>query len=211
MKITVSYISSLYNIKKTIELINSTSADGIHVDLMDGIYAGKCNFDIDKLGEVLEGACKPLDIHMMVDKPSKYLEKILMLYPDCIYIHPKTEDGVIGILNTLLIHEIKRGIVINPNEKIEDFIHYFPYVDRILLMSVLPGAGGQKFLEDTSKRLDELIRLKKNNNFEIYVDGGINDETITKVAKADGVISGSFICKSKDFEKQIHKLKGNNV
>ena len=211
MKITVSYISSLYNAKKTIELINSTSADGIHVDLMDGIYAGKCNFDILKLGEVLEGARKPIDIHMMVDKPSKYLDKILMLYPDCIYIHPKTEDGVIGILNTLSIHEVKRGIVISPDEKIEDFAHYFPYVDRVLLMSVIPGAGGQKFLESASKRLDELINLKENNNYEIYVDGGINDETITKVSKADGVISGSFICKSKDFESQIKKLKAKNL
>lgn len=207
MKITVSYISSLYNTKKTIELINSTSADGIHVDLMDGIYAGKCNFDIDKLGELLEGASKPLDIHMMVDKPSKYLDKILMLYPDCIYIHPKTESGVIGILNTLSIHEVKRGIVINPDENISEYVHLFPYVDRILLMSVTPGAGGQKFMEDASQRLEDLINLKENNTFEIYVDGGINDETITKVLKADGVISGSFICKSKDFEKQIKKLK----
>lgn len=207
MKITVSYISSLYNTKKTIELINSTSADGIHVDLMDGIYAGKCNFDIDKLGELLEGASKPLDIHMMVDKPSKYLDKILMLYPECIYIHPKTESGVIGILNTLSIHEVKRGIVINPDENISEYVHLFPYVDRILLMSVTPGAGGQKFMEDASQRLEDLINLKENNTFEIYVDGGINDETITKVLKADGVISGSFICKSKDFEKQIKKLK----
>ena len=207
MKITVSYISSLYNTKKTIELINSTSADGIHVDLMDGIYAGKCNFDIDKLGEVLEGATKPLDIHMMVERPSKYLDKILKLYPDCIYIHPKTESGTIGILNTLSIHEVKRGIVINPDENIKDFAHYFPYVDRILLMSVTPGAGGQKFIDETSQRLDELINLRENNNFDIYVDGGINDETIVKIAKADGVISGSFICKSKDFENQISKLK----
>ena len=74
-------------------------------------------------------------------------------------------------------------------------------------MSVVPGKGGQKFLGETEKRLKELLSYKNENNFEIYIDGGINDKTIKKVLDADGVVSGSFICKSKDFEKQIEKLK----
>lgn len=207
MKITVSYISSKYTTKKTISLINETSADGLHVDLMDGSYVGSKNFEIDKLQELLGSSNKPLDIHMMVDRPSKYLDEILLLYPDCIYIHPHTEPGALGVLKTLSMHEVKRGIVINPDEDIKDFVHYFPYVERVLLMSVMPGAGGQRFIEDTSKRLDELLALKEKNTFEIYIDGGINDETISMVSKADGVIAGSFICKSKDFEEQITKLK----
>ncbi len=207
MKITVSYISSKYTTRKTISLINETSADGLHVDLMDGSYVGEKNFDIDKLQELLGDSSKPLDIHMMVDRPSRYLDKILLLYPDCIYIHPHTEAGALGILKTLSMHEVKRGIVINPDEDIKDFVHYFPYVERVLLMSVMPGAGGQKFIDNTTKKLDELLILKENNSFEIYIDGGINDETISKVSNADGVIAGSFICKSKDFEEQITKLK----
>lgn len=207
MKITVSYISSLYDIKKTIDLINETDADGLHVDLMDGVYAGTKNFDIDYLQEMLKDNAKRIDIHMMVDRPSKYLDKILLLYPDCVYIHPKTEPGALGILNELSYHEVKRGIAINPDENIKDFAHYIPYVDRVLLMSVVPGKGGQKFLEETEKRLKELLSYKNENNFEIYIDGGINDKTIKKVLDADGVVSGSFICKSKDFEKQIEKLK----
>ena len=138
---------------------------------------------------------------------SKYLDKILLLYPDCVYIHPKTEPGALGILNELSYHEVKRGIAINPDENIKDFAHYIPYVDRVLLMSVVPGKGGQKFLEETERRLKELLSYKNENNFEIYIDGGINDKTIKKVLDADGVVSGSFICKSKDFEKQIEKLK----
>lgn len=207
MKITVSYINSLYDIKKTIDLINETDADGLHVDLMDGIYAGTKNFDIDYLQEMLKDNAKRIDIHMMVDRPSKYLDKILLLYPDCVYIHPKTEPGALGILNELSSYEVKRGIAINPNEKLEEFIHYFPYVDRVLLMSVMPGKGGQKFLEETENRLKELLSYKNKNNFEIYIDGGINDKTIKKVLDADGAVVGSFICKSKDFEKQIEKLR----
>lgn len=207
MKITVSYINSLYDIKKTIDLINETDADGLHVDLMDGIYAGTKNFDIDYLQEMLKDNAKRIDIHMMVDRPSKYLDKILLLYPDCVYIHPKTEPGALGILNELSSYEVKRGIAINPDEKLEEFVHYFPYIDRVLLMSVMPGKGGQKFLEETENRLKELLSYKNKNNFGIYIDGGINDKTIKKVLDADGAVVGSFICKSKDFEKQIEKLR----
>ena len=209
MKITISYINSLYNQKKTIDLINETSADAIHVDLMDGIYAGTKNFDINHLPEIFKDNRKPIDIHMMVNRPSGYLNYLLKLKPNCIYIHPSTEPSALGLLNELNNYGIKRGLVINPDEEILSFSHYFPYVDRVLLMSVTPGKGGRKFLDNTKDRLQELISLKKDNDFEIYVDGGINDETIKEVLNADGVISGSFICMNKDFENQIMKLKNS--
>lgn len=207
MKITVSYINSLYDSKKTVDLINETSADAIHVDLIDGIYAGTKNFDINHLPEIFKDNRKPIDIHMMVNRPSGYLNDLLKLKPICIYIHPSTEPSAFGLLNELNNYGIKRGLVINPDEEIPSFSHYFPYVDRVLLMSVTPGKGGQKFLDNTKDRLQELISFKKDNDFEIYVDGGINDETIKEVLNADGVISGSFICMNKDFENQIMKLK----
>lgn len=209
MKITVSYINSLYDSKKTVDLINETSADAIHVDLIDGIYAGTKNFDINHLPEIFKDNRKPIDIHMMVNRPSGYLNDLLKLKPICIYIHPSTEPSAFGLLNELNNYGIKRGLVINPDEEIPSFSHYFPYVDRVLLMSVTPGKGGQKFLDNTKDRLQELISLKKDNDFEIYVDGGINDETIKEVLNADGVISGSFICMNKDFENQIMKLKNS--
>ena len=209
MKITVSYINSLYDSKKTVDLINETSADAIHVDLIDGIYAGTKNFDINHLPEIFKDNRKPIDIHMMVNRPSGYLNDLLKLKPTCIYIHPSTEPSAFGLLNELNNYGIKRGLVINPDEEIPSFSHYFPYVDRVLLMSVTPGKGGQKFLDNTKDRLQNLISFKKDNDFEIYVDGGINDETIKEVLNADGVISGSFICMNKDFEKQIMKLKNS--
>lgn len=209
MKITVSYINSLYDSKKTVDLINETSADAIHVDLIDGIYAGTKNFDINHLPEIFKDNRKPIDIHMMVNRPSGYLNDLLKLKPICIFIHPSTEPSAFGLLNELNNYGIKRGLVINPDEEIPSFSHYFPYIDRVLLMSVVPGKGGQKFLDNTKDRLQELISFKKDNDFEIYVDGGINDETIKEVLNADGVISGSYICMNKDFENQIMKLKNS--
>lgn len=209
MKITISYINSLYDSKKTVDLINETSADAIHVDLIDGIYAGTKNFDINHLPEIFKDNRKPIDIHMMVNRPSGYLNDLLKLKPICIYIHPSTEPSAFGLLNELNNYGIKRGLVINPDEEIPSFSHYFPYIDRVLLMSVVPGKGGQKFLDNTKDRLQNLISFKKDNDFEIYVDGGINDETIKEVLNADGVISGSFICMNKDFENQIMKLKNS--
>lgn len=211
MKITVSYINSLYDSKKTVDLINETSADAIHVDLIDGIYAGTKNFDINHLQEIFKDNRKPIDIHMMVNRPSGYLNDLLKLKPICIYIHPSTEPSAFGLLNELNNYGIKRGLVINPDEKIPSFSHYFPYVDRVLLMSVTPGKGGQKFLDNTKDRLQELISFKKDNDFEIYVDGGINDETIKEVLNADGVISGSYICMNKDFENRINNLRNNAI
>lgn len=206
MKIVVSYINSLYNPKKTIDLINNTQANGIHVDLMDGIYAGVKNFDIDVLAHNFADNNKPLDIHMMVESPSIYLKKIYQLNPECIYIHPKTEPGLIGILNDIASHEIKKGIVINPDEDIIEFSHYYGVVDRVLLMSVVPGKGGQEFLRGTINKLKKLKEYQKNNNFEIFVDGGINNRTIKLLDGVDGVVSGSFICKSENFNEQINKL-----
>lgn len=206
MKVVVSYISSKYNPKKTIDLINDTIADGIHVDLMDGTYVGMKNFEEDNLINLFADNMKELDVHMMINNPSRYLDTIYKLNPSCIYIHPKTEEGLIGILKNINERGIKRGIVINPDENIDEYAHYFPYIDRILLMSVYPGKGGQRFLDSTKKRLEELVTYQKDNKFEIFVDGGINDETINLVKLANGVVSGSFICQSNNFNEQIKKL-----
>lgn len=209
MKIVVSYISSLYEKKETIKKIDESIADGIHVDLMDGIYVKNNNLDISNLYSLFKNINKPIDIHLMCDKPSKYFNELFKLKPICIYIHPDTEDNPYQILKEIKSHNIKTGIVINPNEEIDKYNDYYPFIDRVLLMSVYPGKGGQEFLKETAKRLEELIKYKNKHEFEIYIDGGINDETIKLVSKADGVVSGSFVCNNVDFNKQIEKLKIN--
>ena len=107
MKIVVSYISSLYDYKTTIDKIEHTSADGIHVDLMDGVYAGEKNFDIDDLLDLFKDVTKPLDIHLMLENPSDYLDKILKLNPSTIYIHPSTEKALLSTLNAIEENKVK--------------------------------------------------------------------------------------------------------
>lgn len=207
MKITVSYISSIYDTKKTIDKINETSADAIHVDLMDGIYCGTKNFDINYLPTYFSDNKKDIELHLMLNNPSNYLDKLIPLKPSIIYIHPKTQESIISFFLKLDELNIKKGIAINPDEDISLYEHYFKYIDRILLMSVYPGKGGQKFLSSTIPRLNELVSYKNKYNFEIYLDGGINDKVIKDVNFVDGIVSGSYICQSKDYEKQIKSLR----
>ena len=207
MKIVVSYINSKFKKFETIKLIDKSIADGIHVDLMDGKYVANKNFEIEELSNLFMGITKPLDIHLMTNNPSKYFDLLFKLNPVCIYIHPDTENSPINVLNNITNNNIDAGIVINPDEDIDSFLKYYPYVKRVLLMSVYPGRGGQVFLDSTPSRLKELKNYQEKYNFAIYIDGGINADTVKLVSAADGVVSGSYICNSNDFNKQISELK----
>ena len=211
MKIVVSYINSIYDKSTTIKILaKCKDADGIHVDLMDGIYVPTKNFEIKELSKLFSGIPKPLDIHLMTDKPAKYFSELLKLNPSCIYIHPKTEENPDLVFEYLNKYNVEPGLVINPNENISEFEKHFPNIKRVLLMSVVPGAGGQTFLKNTPDRLDELKKMQKKYDFKIYIDGGINDKTIKLVRDADGVVSGSYICGSDDFTGHLRKLKENS-
>ena len=208
MKIVVSYINSIYDQGTTIKIIaKCKDADGIHVDLMDGKYVPKKNFEITELAKLFSGIPKPLDIHLMTCKPSKYFSELFKLNPSAIYIHPKTEENPELVFDYLTKYNIDAGLVINPDEKVEEYEKYYDKVKRVLLMSVVPGAGGQTFIDSTTERLKKLISFKEKYGFLIYVDGGINDKTIKLVSDADGVVSGSYICESEDFTGRLRKLK----
>ncbi len=207
MKVVVSYINSRLSVKETIKLINESKADGVHVDLMDGVNVPNKNFDIDILPELFVDNTKPLDVHMMVNEPHIYLDKILSLNPDCIYIDPKTDVGIVGLLDKMAMFGIKKGIVINPDVSVDSFEDLYLHVNRVLLMSVVPGAGGQRFMKQTRERLLKLLEYQKKYHFEIFVDGGINDETVLEVREADGVVSGSYICHKVNYDEAIASLK----
>lgn len=205
MKVAVSYINSKYDPLKTINLIDSSIADYIHVDLMDGLYVENKNFTISEINKLLGKVKKPLYIHLMVMNPDKYLNDLALLNTELICFHPSTSKNPIKLIDNIKNLGIKVGIVINPNENIDDFSKYFPLVDHVLLMSVTPGLGGQSFILNTVDKINEIN--KQNYSFELAVDGGINNETIKYLKDVDMVISGSFICMSDDFNKAIKELK----
>ncbi len=205
MKVAVSFIKSKYNEKETIDIINQTNADYLHIDIMDGKFVEHKNYDYDDICLFTKDNHLPMDVHLMCDNPLEYINDFIKLKPDNITFHIEAEKSPLKLIDYLHENDIKAGLAINPDTDIKEIIPYLDKIDRVLIMSVVPGKGGQKFIMEMANRINELCKLK--GNFAIEVDGGINDETIEYVQNADIVVSGSFICTSDNFEEKIQKLK----
>ena len=207
MKVAVSYLKSIYEKKETIQKINESSADYIHVDLIDGIFCGERNYEIQEIMEDLQDVTKPIDIHLMVNDPKEEIECLAKLKPSCITI-PVEIPNVNEFITLIKSYSIPAGLSINPETSIEKILPFLSNIDVVLVMTVHPGKGGQEFMESVIPKLQEIYNLKKN--FEISIDGGINDQTVSLVSPyADRVVSGSFVCMQEDFESQIGKLKND--
>ncbi len=208
MKVSVSFLKSNCSQEETIKKINQTSCDYLHVDLTDGIFAGEKNYDILLMKELLKQNQKPLDIHFMIENPNEELSAFLDLNVS-FYTLPIEIPNILEKINFLKQNQKKVGLAISPDTKIEEIKKYINQIDLVLLMSVYPGFGGQKFLEKTSTRLKDLIKIRKETNasFLIEVDGGINKETIQYVKEADIVVSGSYVCCNDNYENQVKSLK----
>ena len=208
MKVAVSYLKSTLSAEKTIEKITETSADYIHVDLMDGLFVPKKNDDLEYHINLLQNQTKPLDIHLMMIDPIESIKKLQILQPTTITVHleiPKLKESL-ELLDTF---KIGKGIAVNPETDVEKITPYLKEINEVLLMSVHPGAGGKNFMPSVVPKITWLKNYRKTHNlqFTIAVDGGINDQTISAIKDVDLVISGSFICESDDYEQQITKLR----
>lgn len=209
MKISVSYLSSKYSKEETIRLIEATDADYIHVDLMDGGFVPHKNFTIPEVLELLSGHVKPLDIHLMVFDPIIYIEELAKLKPKYITFHVEATKDIVKTIEEIKKRDIRVGLSIKPNTDLYELMPYLSLVDLVLIMSVEPGEGGQEFIPNSVFRLQELLKIREENylTFKIEMDGGINQDTIKLVKDLDIVVSGSFICKSNDYQIKINELK----
>lgn len=203
--IGVSYLKSKFNKSDTIKMIDESIADFIHVDLMDGVYVENNNFTIDEVINDLKDTHKPLDIHLMVNKPEIYIEELAKLKPYMITFHLDGTDKQKEVIELLRDYNIKVGIAINPSDDINILENYYDLIDYVLVMSVVPGKGGQSFIPSV---LDK-INVLENKNIMIGIDGGINSESVNylKEYKIDIIISGSYVCMSDNFNEQIGSLK----
>ena len=209
MKVAVSFIKSKYDLKNTINNIEKTDADFIHVDVMDGKFVSNVNCIYNEVKDVLKNTNKLLDVHLMVENPIDYIIDYKNLNPKVITIHREINKNIIDLIDLIHSYNIKAGISINPKTSIEDIEDYLSIVDNVLIMSVEPGLGGQKFMDSILYKIDILNRLRKENNYNytISIDGGINNETIEKVKNVDYVISGSYICMSDNYQEKINTLR----
>ena len=192
--------------------VSAAGADWIHVDVMDGHFVP--NITIGPL--VVEALKKinppPLDVHLMISEPEKYIEQFVKAGADYVSVHQ--EASVHLHKNLAQIRELgaKVGVVLNPATPIETLEHVLPMVDLVLLMSVNPGFGGQKFIPAVLEKCKNLakIRSDKKLHFLIEVDGGVNEQTAPELIRAgvDVLVAGNAIFKTSDYKTAIQKIRG---
>lgn len=208
--ISASFLTSK-DIPKTLTELNDTDVDFIHVDVMDGKYVENKSLPFKEMKHIYKFTDKRLDVHLMVESPSKYIKDYASLNTEYISIHLDTLEDTISNLKLIKSYGIKSGIVLNPDDKVSELIPYLPYIDLILVMGVIPGKGGQKFIESTSDKLKELNVLKKEYKefaFKISVDGGVTDIIAKRINNlVDIMVSGAYITNSNDYQKQINSLR----
>ena len=210
MKLSVSYLNvKKRNIPKIISMLDKTDVDFIHIDVMDGKYVkNKANLfrKVKKLGEYTR---KRFDIHFMVQKPLKMIDKYALLNVYCMTFHINIKSDINKVIDKCHMYGIKVGLAINPDQDLNLLEPFLDKIDLVLIMSVKPGLPAQEFIVDVLpkiKKLKEKIE-KEKRNILISVDGGINLDNKKKLNNADILVSGSFVTNSTNYDEVIRKLK----
>lgn len=207
--LSISYISSVYDRKKTIELLDKIDeVDYIHLDLMDGRYVDEKNFEIDEIIEDFKDIKKPLDIHLMVKDPEEYIEKLSTLNPERISFHPDAAKSPRKVLEMIKSFNIKAGLAINSFIDVDAYESLYDNIDTLLIMSVKAGYGGQKFLRSTYEKLDDIKDIKNDYHFLVEIDGGVDKEIYDKLKSypIDIFVVGSYVCSNENFKRPIKML-----
>ena len=207
--ISVSILSIKDDLENSLNRLDLTSTDFMHVDVMDGIFVNNNSVSYDVYEELLDSCNTPLDVHLMVSDVKKYIDLYKELKPVIITFHFEAVDNHRDVIDYIKSCGIKVGMAIKPDTKVEDIVDLLPYLDLVLVMSVEPGSGGQEFIYDSPVKINELDKIRKDKNYSylIEVDGGVNDITSKLCKSADILVVGSFITNNEDYEEQIQKIK----
>lgn len=201
MKLSTS-ILNMKKDKENLDKLNNTTTNYIHLDIMDGKFVNNESDMFDFIND--NETNKSLDIHLMVEDTISYIEKYSKLNPNNITIHYEIKNNLLESINLIKSKNIKVGLAINPDTDIDEIIKYLDKIDLLLIMSVVPGLGGQSYI-DVSNKLKQARLLQQKYNFVIEVDGGIKDNNIS-IIDTDIAVVGSFITSSDNFQEQINKL-----
>ena len=199
------------HLDRDIEMINNSDADYIHMDVMDGVFVPNISFGFPILEAVGKACKKPMDVHFMIVHPENYIQQTADTGAAIMSVHVETCPHLHRTVQQIHQAGMKAGVVLNPSTPVSQLEDIIEDVDLVLLMSVNPGFGGQKFIEGTInkvKRLRELI-AKSGSKAIIEVDGGVQAETAPRLVEAgtDMLVSGSYVFKAADPIATIHSLK----
>lgn len=208
MKISASFLSSS-NIPVDLKRLNETDVDYIHVDIMDGKFVPNKTMPFSEMKNIYKYTDKRLDVHLMVEDPSKYIPLYAELNTEYITFHVELMDKVEENLELIKSYGIKCGLAIKPNTPVKSLVPYLPLLDLVLVMSVEPGKGGQAFISESEDKIKEVRTLLNSYHSKavINVDGGIDESTKKMCQECDILTSGSYIIRSESFQEQIDSLR----
>ncbi len=199
------------NLQRDVEMINHSDADLIHVDIMDGRFVPNISFGLPVCEAIARHATKPLDVHLMMVEPEKYLAQFRQAGAARLTIHIEACPNLHRSIQSIRELGAAAGVAVNPHTPVELLVDILPEVDTVLLMSVNPGFGGQKFIENTYSKISRLAAMRKNAGlgFTIGIDGGVTTENAGRLVEtgADILIAGSFVFNAADPCEMIDGLK----
>ena len=202
MEVSVSILKEKDNINEVIKRLNDTNTDYIHLDIMDGTFTENSSFEISEFLTI--DTNKKYDVHIMSTNLDYQIKEAIKLNPEFITFHVEATSDVNKYIKMIKKENIKVGLSINPDTNLDKVSEYINDIDLLLIMSVVPGMGGQKFI---NKTVDKLKLINKKRDYLVSVDGGINNETLDLVKDyVDIVVAGNYITSASNYQERINTL-----